>query len=179
MMRFFGQSIFVFLAAMTALPAQAQPVPDKDRCRAEEGFRQQDFTLGEWDVYAGEVKIAEVRMEPVLRDCAIEEHWTVTGGRETGNGIGLFSYSPLHGDWGYHWASDTGSTSRFRGERVGPGEMRYVTRQPAPEAEGGVRVRHWTLTAMPDGTIRELSRGSEDDGEHWTIEYDLKWVRKK
>jgi hypothetical protein len=35
--------------------------------------------------------------------------------------------------------------------------------------------RHWAA----DGTIRELSVGTEDGGTTWTTEYDLKWVRRK
>jgi hypothetical protein len=161
--------------SIVATAAQAQPAADT--CKTDAKFREQDFTVGTWDVYSGENKTAEVTMALILNDCVIQETWKVTNGRPTGNGTGLFNYSPLLKDWGYYWATDNGATTSFRGTLIKPGEMRYVTERPMPD--GKVRLRHWTLFAMPDGTIRELSQGTEDQGKTWTTEYDLKWVRKK
>jgi hypothetical protein len=161
-----------------AAPAAAQTaVSPADTCRNDPKFREQDFTLGSWDVYTGEKKTDEVTMTLILNDCVIEEHWKKTDGKPTGNGIGLFNYSRLLGSWGYTWATDDGAATVFRGNLVKPGEMRYVTEKPLPG--GKVRLRHWTLYAMPDGTVRELAIGTEDGGKTWTTDYDLKWVRKK
>jgi hypothetical protein len=159
--------------ALTAIPSIAQQGPDI--CRNDAKFREQDFTVGTWDVFAGDKKTAEVKMELILNDCVIKESWTT--GRPTGDGIGLFNYSPLLKDWGYYWATNSGATTSFRGGLVKPGEMRYVTQRPLEN--GNVRLRHWTLYAMPDGTVRELSIGTEDGGKTWVTEYDLKWVRRK
>ncbi|OYW14776.1 MAG: hypothetical protein B7Z50_03210 [Sphingomonadales bacterium 12-62-5] len=167
-----------FLIAATLIgtvgPAAAQPAATKpsQTCRADANYRAQDFTVGEWDVFAGDKKTAEVSMKLILNDCVIEERWTVFKGRDDGNGVGLFSYSPLLKNWGYYWATDTGAATSFRGSLIKPGEMRYVTERPMPN-------RHWTLFANPDGTIRELSVGTEDGGTTWITEYDLKWVRRK
>ncbi|WP_298171669.1 hypothetical protein [Novosphingobium sp.] len=166
------------LALLLAAPAAAQaPASPADTCRNDPKFREQDFTLGSWDVYTGEKKTDEVTMSLILNDCAIEEHWKKTDGHPTGNGIGLFNYSRLLGSWGYTWATDDGAATVFRGNLVKPGEMRYVTEKPLPG--GKVRLRHWTLYAMPDGTVRELAIGTEDGGKTWTTDYDLKWVRRK
>jgi hypothetical protein len=161
--------------AVVAAPVEAQ-APSADTCKTDPKFRAQDFTVGTWDVYNGDRKTAEVKMALILNDCVIQETWTVPAGR-TGNGTGLFNYSPLLKDWGYYWATDNGSSTSFRGSLIKPGEIRYVTERPL--GDGKVRLRHWTLSAMPDGTVRELSMGTEDKGETWTTEYDLKWVRQK
>jgi hypothetical protein len=160
-------------------PAAAQTSPPKpsEVCRADANYRQQDFTLGEWDVFSGDKKTAEVSMKLILNDCVIEERWNVYKGRDDGNGVGLFSYSPLLKNWGYYWATDVGTTTSFRGSLIKPGEMRYVTERPLPN--GKVRLRHWTLSANPDGSIRELSLGTEDGGATWITEYDLRWVKRK
>ena len=174
--------ITVFLTAaaliVTAGQAAAQTATGKpgETCRTNASYRAQDFTVGEWDVFTGDTKTAEVSMKLILNDCVIEERWTVYKGRDDGNGVGLFSYSPLLKNWGYYWATDTGAATSFRGSLIKPGEMRYVTQRPMPN--GKLRLRHWTLSANPDGTIRELSVGTEDDGQTWITEYDLKWVRK-
>lgn len=168
-------------AAITLLPvavqAQTAAAPAKaDTCRSDPRYREQDFTLGDWDVFAGTTKTAEVSMKLTLNDCVIEERWTNYRGRDD-NGVGLFNFSPLLNNWGYYWATDVGTTTSFRGSLIKPGEMRYVTERPL--AGGKVRLRHWTLSANPDGSIRELSVGTEDGGQTWTTEYDLKWVRRK
>jgi hypothetical protein len=159
--------------ALFAAGAQAQT---PTTCKTEPKFREQDFTVGDWDVFAGDKKTAEVSMRLILNDCVIEERWKVTNGEPTGNGVGLFNYSPLLKNWGYYWATDNGGTTSFRGTLIKPGEMRFVTERPL--ANGKTRLRHWTLFAMPDGTIRELAVGTEDGGATWTTEYDLKWVRR-
>jgi hypothetical protein len=170
------RSLLPVLAALcfSASGASAQAA---DTCKADARFREQDFTVGTWDVFAGADKTAEVSMTLILNDCVIEERWKVTNGRPTGNGTGLFNYSPLLKAWVYHWATDTGSTTTFRGSLIKPGEMRYVTERPMPN--GATRLRHWTLAAQPDGTVRELAVGTEDGGKTWTTEYDLKWVRRR
>jgi hypothetical protein len=162
--------------AETAPPpmAAATPAPDLP-CTEDPKFREQDFTVGHWDVYNGETKSAEVLMELVLADCAIHETWTTMGDRP-GDGLGLFNYSRLLGDWGYYWVSETGAATSFRGGLVEPGNMLFVTERPLPD--GGVRLRHWSLILQPDGRVRELSVGTEDGGATWTTEYDLMWVKK-
>lgn len=165
------------LAALGLFAASTATAQTADTCKNDPKFREQDFTLGNWDVYTGDTKTDEVTMTLILNDCAIEEHWTNTDGKPTGKGIGLFNYSRLLGSWGYSWATDDGAATVFRGSLIKPGEMRYVTEKPLPD--GKVRLRHWTLYAMPGGTIRELSIGSNDGGKTWTTDYDLTWVRKK
>jgi hypothetical protein len=170
------------LAALGAFAAQTAAAQTADTCKTDPKFREQDFTLGSWDVYTGDKKTDEVTMSLILNDCVIQEHWTKTDGKPTGNGIGLFNYSRLLGSWGYSWATDDGAATSFRGNLVKPGEMRYVTEKPLPGGPDGVkrvRLRHWTLYAMPDGTVRELAIGTEDGGATWTQDYDLKWVRKR
>lgn len=171
-----SRSVTIALMALGLLGSAGQ-AQTADTCKADAKFREQDFTVGNWDVYAGDKKTAEVSMTLILNDCVIEERWKVTNGRPTGNGVGLFNYSPLLQNWGYHWATDDGGTTSFRGSLIKPGEMRYVTEKPLPG--GKVRLRHWTLYAMPDGTVRELAVGTEDAGKTWTTDYDLKWVRRK
>ena len=157
-----------------AAPAAAQTVPAPTPC-TDPIYRRQDFTVGHWDVYNGDKKSAEVLMEASLGGCAIHETWTVPAGKK-GNGLGLFVYSDLLKTWHYLWASDTGSTTSFKGAEVKPGEIRYVTEKPL--TDGKVRLRHWSLILQPDGKVRELSVGTEDGGTTWTTEYDLTWVKK-
>ena len=113
-------------------------------------------------------------MEKTLKGCAIYETWSTLEHRP-GNGLGLFTYSRLHKSWGYFWVADNGTTTAFTGGLQAPGNMRFVTEAPLPN--GGKRSRHWSLILQPDGSVRELSVGT-NDGKNWTTEYDLLWRKK-
>jgi len=167
----------LLLAALSAFPAlaQAQAPAQPAPCASDPLFRQQDFTLGAWDVSRDGVKTAEVHMERALDGCAISERWSVPPGKR-GNGLGLFTYSRLLNAWTYAWASDTGAATFFTGRSLSPTEIRYETERPMPG--GGKRLRHWTLSLRPDGRVRELSVASDDGGSTWTTEYDLTWTKK-
>jgi hypothetical protein len=156
-------------AYLLASPAQAQTTP----CADNPTYHQQDFALGDWDVFAGDKMDAHVRLEPVLAGCAIRESWTALSGK--GNGIGLFTWSRVLNAWSYAWASNTGAATEFTGAATGERGMLYITQRPT--ATGGTRIRHWTLIEQPDHSIRELSVGSEDGGKTWTQEYELIWKK--
>ena len=156
------------LGARAANAGEAPPA-----CSTDASYAQQDFTLGEWDVFNKGKKSAEVKMEKVLNGCAIRETWKSMGA--TGHGMGLFTYSRALKQWKYYWVADTAATTDFNGDMKAANDFLYVTEVPL--AQGGKRVRHWTLTMQPDGTIRELSVGS-NDGQNWNTEYELVWHRK-
>ena len=144
-------------------------------CSTDSRYNEQDFTLGDWDVYEEGQKSASVHLEKVLNGCAIQETWTPFGGSGE-HGIGLFTYSRLLGHWGYFWVADNSQTTAFTGDRRASNEMLYVTY--APLAASGRKERHWTLALQPDGSIRELAVGSVD-GKSWNPEYELIWRRRK
>jgi hypothetical protein len=159
-------------AALTAnLFGQAKaPQPS---CAERGEFRQLDFWIGEWDVFNKDQKIAETSIQRVLKDCALEEMWKGSRGSD---GKGLSTYNPRSKKWEYFWVSANGSTSHFSGELMGS-EMRFSFESPQPD--GHVRQRHWSLISLPDGGVRELSVGSDDQGKTWSTEYDYVWRKKK
>jgi len=161
-----GLALFALNGAGAALAGEA-PTP----CASDPTFSQQDFVLGHWAVYTAGKKTAEVRLEKALNGCAIRETWTPVDAKP-GNGLGLFTYSRLLKKWGYFWVADTAQTTAFMGDAQGKNKMLYVTE--APLANGGKRLRHWTLALQPDGTVQELSVGT-NDGSTWTTEYELMW----
>jgi hypothetical protein len=162
----------IFVATLVSF-ARADEKPPA--CAQDTHFNQQDFALGDWDVYTGGQKTATVRLEKVLNGCGIRETWTPVGKPE-GHGMGLFTYSRLLGHWGYFWVADTGQTTAFTGDAPGANEMLYLTEAPLPT--GGKKQRHWTLKVQPDGSIQELSVGSTD-GQNWSKEYELVWRKRK
>lgn len=167
------------IGLFAALPAQAQKVPEPEApaCAADPLFQQLDFASGHWDVLAPDgTKRTEVKMDKTLNGCAIAEDWG-TPGAPTGHGIGLFTYSRVLKTWTYSWASDRGAATFFyKGELIAPGNMQFTTERSTPS--GGKRLRHWSLILKPDGTVHELSVGTEDGGKTWIPEIDLIWKKK-
>lgn len=143
-------------------------------CAEDPLFRAQDFTLGNWTVLSGNRPVARVSITRTLKGCALSENWQV-GEEGPGSGIGLFTYSRLYRRWFYLWAENRGSATSFSGTSPEPGKLVYTTLRPVPG--GKVRRREWTLTLEADGSVRETSRGTEDNGATWIPEYDLHWVR--
>jgi len=152
------------LAAQTRTPRPA--------CKDRAEFRQLDFWIGNWEVFNKEQKLADTTVQPVLKDCALEELWTGTRGSD---GKGLSTYNERTKKWEYFWVAASGTTSHFAGELMGT-EMRFAMDQVQPD--GSIRQRHWSLILQPDGRVRELSVGSSDNGKTWTTEYDYEWRKK-
>lgn len=165
---------FAVLAAMATLGGGAEIAQSASVC-TDPAYAQQDFSLGHWNVYIDGRKHAEVIMEKKLGGCAISETWIGAEGKNA-DGLGLFVYSRISKAWNYLWSSETGSTTSFTGQNVKPNEMLYVTEKLMPN--GKMRLRHWTLSLLPNGNVRELSLGSEDQGKSWTTEYDVLWAKK-
>jgi hypothetical protein len=180
----FGAALAASVIAISAGPASAQqqqpaaqpaaPRPRPPACAEDPRYALQDFTVGHWDVYNGERKTAEVKMEKVLKGCSIFETWMNTSGVATGHGY--FNFARGINSWQYFWTSDSGDTVHFIGSLIKPGEMRYVVTYKRPQ---GDRLEHWSLIAMPDGTVQELSRTTDDGGQTWRTGYDLRWHKKK
>ncbi|MBK6491329.1 MAG: hypothetical protein IPF97_06365 [Sphingomonadales bacterium] len=140
--------------------------------QVEDGIhRSQDFTVGHWDMYDGEEKIAEFVNDLVLGGRAISQRMDIAAG---GSAIGLTAYSPALKVWHYLLTSDVGITTLFTGIVTSPGDA-HTTQ--APLDDGRTKHRKWSLTLKPDGNVRELSVASEDDSQTWTTEYDLLWVK--
>jgi hypothetical protein len=157
--------------AQTRPSTAPAPSPCLDEAAHPE-YRQLDFWVGEWEVFNGDKKLADVSVTKILNNCALSESWKGSHG----DGVGISLYNARIKKWEYFWAADHGATSFFVGELLS-NEMRYRMEQPQPD--GTVRLRHWSLTKLPDGKVRELSVGSTDDGATWNTEYDYTWVLKK
>jgi hypothetical protein len=179
----FGAALAASVIAISAGPASAQqqqpaaqpaaPRPRPPACAEDPRYALQDFTVGHWDVYNGERKTAEVKMEKVLNGCSILETWMTAQGVPNANGY--FNYNRDHDIWQYFWTSNSGDTTYFKGALVEPGNMRFITAYPRAQGE---RLEHWSLIAKPDGTVQELSRTTDDGGKTWRTGYDLTWRKK-
>lgn len=164
------------LVTGTAQP-QPQPQPAPAECEAVPDFHKLDFWLGSWDVYVGEQKVGDNRIEKTLAGCAVLEHWTDVEGNE---GKSLFFYTQATDTWKQVWVTERATAPggvkekvliesfddggvRFQGEIPLPGGRRYYDRT--------------TLTPLPEGRVRQHIEISKD-GKSWDSSFDAVYVPK-
>jgi tetratricopeptide (TPR) repeat protein len=162
-----GEPRFQKLVAAAKLAAE----PCKD-AQANPQYRQLDFWVGEWDVFAGKQKVGESSVQLILKDCVVFENWR---GGQGGDGKSFNKYNNVTKQWEQFWVSDSGTTNYFKGS-LADGSMRYTLEMPGPS--GAMFTRHLTFTPLAEGKVRQLSERSGDGGKTWVTEYDFVYVKK-
>jgi hypothetical protein len=147
-------------------------------CADQPYYSLLDFWVGKWDVYVGEEKVGDNRIEKILQGCAVMEHWKGSGG---GEGKSLFFVDEA-GKWKQIWVTQWATN---------PGGVKEKSMVDA-EAKNAVRflgeLRHpdvgaWfdrtTLTTLDNGDVRQVIEVSKDNGVSWEITFDAVYRRVK
>jgi hypothetical protein len=152
----------ILQAAVIAMPA----------CTAAE-HRQLDFWLGSWTVVdaATGSTAGSSRIESAFKGCSIRETFVGPDGFEGGS-INLWDRNLM--EWVQFGTGSTGARMQFTGHWDGK-RVNLITTQ----VRGGrtpllIRMR---LEPHPDGTVRQWSDMSSDQGETWRIRYDYIYRR--
>lgn len=162
--------------------------PDLDNIRGMEGYnavvlgamhkalptsyKQLDFWIGEWDVYAKNgQKLGENSIG--LRDGAyiIDESWTGSGG---GTGRSINYYDKADAVWKQVWVSGGGGVLEMSGN-FKDGAMRFTG---VNKRADGTKADHRTvLTPLDNGNVHQHIEESTD-GETWSVVFDGVYVPK-
>lgn len=164
------------VAGMVVMTACAQTPPaDKPRpCQSAE-YRQFDFWVGRWDVFAPDGQRAgENTIEPILGGCALRESWSGRGGF---TGTSLNAYDADDRRWHQSWLDNQGGRLELAGTRVGDA-MVLASATPHATKPGVTLRQRITWTPQPDGAVRQLWETSEDDGATWSVAFDGRYVRR-
>ena len=149
-------------AAMPASAAEAQ-------CAGAE-YRDFDFWIGKWDVYSGDKRVGENRIERISQGCALLETWRNARGVE---GRSINAYDAGAKRWRQFWAGGDGGVLRLEGGLV-DGAM--VLEGMSPDASGKDVAQRITWTPMPDGTVRQHWEAADGKGG-WTTSFDGSYRR--
>jgi hypothetical protein len=158
------------ILALLAAPAVclAQPATRPVACAdaAHHGF---DFWIGRWNVV--ETKdgkpAGQSLIESLYLGCAIRENWTEAGYA----GGSLNTYDASTGKWRQTWTDSTNSWREFVGG-MEDGKMVLVARRPMKADPAKVLLERMIFTPNPDGSVRQYSDASIDEGKTWTQRYD-------
>src|SRR6266850_732397 len=140
--------------------------------------RQFDFWLGEWRVVTtqGETPAGDSKIELILGDCVVQENWT-SGGNTGYSGKSYNIYNASLKRWEQYWVDNAGGNIFFYGG-LKDGVMDYWTDE-IPQPDGKKLKRHLQFIKLGSDTVRQFSRGSNDDGKTWFVEYDFTYNRTK
>ncbi len=139
-------------------------------------YRQFDFWLGNWDVFAPNGSQAgENVIESIASGCAVAESWT---GRRGFTGRSLNIFDKTDGKWHQVWVDSSGGRLDLVGALDGKAMVLSST-GPDPDAPGSTLTQRITWTPNDDGSVRQHWQTSKDGGKSWETAFDGRYVRKK
>jgi hypothetical protein len=165
------------LAVLAAVLCQAPHSADAQVECEGEGFHRLDFWQGEWVVTSGGQEVGTNRIIAVLGGCAIEEHWTASGGDE---GQSLFYYLSALDEWRQVWVTEHatrpgGVKEKREVERFPDGGLRF--QGEIPLESGRSYLDRTTLTPLDGDRVRQVIEISRDGGVTWRTTFDAIYER--
>jgi hypothetical protein len=169
------QFILLQVAFLTVLSVSSQ----KPCSRPE--FRQFDFWIGNWDVYAkNEAKAGTSKISLILDSCIILEEWTsantVSGIIYSGKSFN--KYNPSSGQWQQTWVDNVGGSTEYLKGEYANGKMIFTT-NPFSFNKDTMAIRKLTFYNLEADKVRQHGEISKDKGATWATEYDLEYRRRK
>lgn len=131
-------------------------------------YRQFDFWLGDWDVYAPSgQKVGENTIESILNGCVVHESWT---GATGGAGRSFNRYDAATKTWNQHWVFNNGSEMILVGTFE---DGRMVLETPFSVSPR----QRWTWYEIAPGKVRQKAE-QMTDGEEWNTTWDSIYIPK-
>ena len=164
-------SIVLLLAFGLGMKAQnAAALPT---CSTPE-FRQFDFWIGDWEVWAGDSIVGWNKVELILDECVIMENWK---GKGASRGKSFNLYNRQTEKWEQTWVDNYGSVIHFSGEYDEKKGVLSMT--GTGKAQDGKEVQY-TLSFWnnEDGTVRQLWQASKTKGRNWVTLFDGLYKKK-
>ncbi len=144
-------------------------------CEHQDGFRDFDFWIGEWDVHLANGTYAGTNViESTERGCVITERWSGASG---GTGMSINYFDQSSGEWVQVWNAAGGSQIVIRGGLKDDGMalegyIHYV-------ANGTTAPFRGLWTPLPDGRVRQYFEQSNDAGNTWTPWFEGFYSRRQ
>ena len=141
-------------------------------CRSPE-YRQFDFWIGDWEVQDPSGNVVGHNLVTFEQDgCLIVEHWTATGGIQTGTSFNYYDIRDRK--WHQLYLDNSGNAGAFpamAGE-LKDSKMVLLTNEPnAP-------ISRWTWYTLAPNRVRQMAEQSTDNQKTWQITWDSVYVKK-
>jgi len=157
-----------FACSAATLPAAAESA-----CSSSE-HRQFDFWIGRWDVFDAKTgeRAGSSLIESLYDGCVLRENWTSPGFA----GGSLNIYVASDSKWHQTWVDQSGALREFIGGMEN-GKMILVAKSRIRQEPGKTVLVRMTFTPNPDGSVRQFSDYSKDEGATWAFRYDFVYKR--
>lgn len=157
------------LAALVASGAIAR---DSTAACEDPAYREFDFWIGDWDVYADDKLAGSNRITREYGGCVVHERYTTPRGY---SGESLNTYDVGRKVWHQTWVDNEGALLLL----VGRASARRMTLEGSSIAKDGKVTKHrieWSANA--DGTVRQFWQSTDATGA-WVTAFDGRYVRRK
>ena len=158
----------------------AQFVASLRPCASPE-YRQFDFWLGEWDVFAPNgQKIGRNSITSTNDGCVVYEDWRDARGG-TGNSFNFYETATKR--WHQFWVASSGNAAPLSAAPDGTpmpmsgGLVDGAMRLQSPA--GRKPLNRWTWSRVEGGKVRQHAEQSNDDGATWQTMFDGLYVKAK
>ena len=169
--------LFVLLFITIVLPVFSQQNPLAKPCTLDSVYRQFDFWIGEWEVFAlNGKKAGDSKIEVILDSCIIVENWTSAQGNYAGKSYN--TYNAVTHEWQQTWVDNKGGSTEFLKGKASPGKVVFMT-NPQLQPDKTMLIRRLSFFKLDDNKVRQFAEKSVDEGKTWKTEYDLEYRRKK
>lgn len=160
----------MLITALASLALQAQTPPS---CDAEE-YRQFDFWIGSWDVYAAnDQKVGTNVITSEENGCLLVERWTNAQG---GTGQSYNYFDPGTGLWRQVWVSQ-GFVIDYDGGLDDDGAM-VLKGTLTPRTGQGETPFRGRWTPMDDGSVQQTFWTWDAEAESWNVWFDANYRRR-
>ena len=146
-------------------------------CISDPVYRQFDFWIGEWHVYAlNGKKAGDSKIELILDSCIILENWTSANSGYAGKSFNTYNASTKQ--WQQTWVDNMGGSTEYLEGSLDNNKMVFRTK-PFPFSKDTIAVRKLTFYNLSADNVRQHGEITKDNGSTWKTEYDLEYRRKK
>lgn len=164
--------LFSLLLCNLFAEAQLQKSP----CTTNPVYRQFDFWIGDWDVFAlNGKKVGESRVDLILDSCIILENWKGANGYA---GKSFNTFNAATSQWQQTWVDNVGGTTEYLQGKGENNKMIFRTK-PFSFSNDTIAIRRLSFYRLAPDTVRQHGEITKDDGKAWKTEYDLQYRRKK
>ncbi len=148
-------------------------------CSAAE-YRQFDFWIGEWNVYAKNGnKAGDSRITLILDSCIIFEEWTSAnisrGVRYAGKSFN--TYNAINRQWQQTWVDNVGGSTEYLKGRFENNKIVFQS-NPFTFSKDTMAIRRLTFYNLGKDKVRQHGEISKDNENTWATEFDLEYRRK-
>ena len=142
-------------------------------CAVKPEHRQFDFSIGEWDVFSENRKVADSSIHKMLENCVIYENYSQMDGYSGKS----FNFFDKHlGKWRQTWVDVRGMVSEFTGAVR---DEAFIYEGESHYPDGTRALRRMTFFKIGPDRITQSSEMSKDKGKTWNPYYELLYIRKK